>query len=117
MFAQLSQNGEKMKLEDKLRILLFDENSLNKANIQYNDRKDEVIGFITDGESTKGDYADHAQVFMIRGLMKNYKQPISYSFSSAATKGPELAKQIKNNNFGAINSWARSSGNCVRSRI
>lgn len=42
------------------------------------------------------EFADHAQVFMVRGLIKNYKQAIFYTFSASATKGPELAKQIKN---------------------
>lgn len=32
---------------------------------------------------------------MVRGLIRNYKQPVAYTFSSGATKGPELAKQIK----------------------
>ncbi|CAG4992851.1 unnamed protein product [Colias eurytheme] len=33
---------------------------------------------------------------MIRGVIKNYKQAIAYTFSRSATKGPELATQIKN---------------------
>ena len=32
---------------------------------------------------------------MICGLLHHYKQPIYYSFSKSCTKGPELAKQIK----------------------
>lgn len=32
---------------------------------------------------------------MLRGLIYNYKQAVSYTFASSATKGPELAKQIK----------------------
>lgn len=52
-------------------------------------------GFVTNGQETVPEYADHAQVFMVRGLIKNYKQPVAYTFSQAATKGPELAKQLK----------------------
>ncbi|KOB65015.1 Parathyroid hormone-responsive B1, partial [Operophtera brumata] len=37
-----------------------------KSNISYNERKDKVTGFVTDGQSTKPEYAGHAQVFMIR---------------------------------------------------
>lgn len=48
------------------------------------------------GEETKPQFADHAQVFMVRGLIKNYKQAVASTFSASATKGPELAKQIKN---------------------
>lgn len=32
---------------------------------------------------------------MVRGLIYNYKQAVSYTFASSATKGPELARQIK----------------------
>lgn len=94
IFTQLRKASEKMKIEDKLCILLFDEMSL-KASVSYNQRKDKVTGFVTDGQNTKPEYADHAQVFMIRGMMKNYKQPVSYTFSKAATSGPEIAKQLK----------------------
>lgn len=54
-----------------------------------------VIGFINNGRETKCEYADHAQVFMIRGLMRKYKQPVAYTFAQSTTKGPELAAQIK----------------------
>ncbi|CAB3231574.1 unnamed protein product [Arctia plantaginis] len=91
---QLKKATEAMKLEDKLCILLFDEMSL-KPNVAYNERKDRVCGFVTNGDEVYSEYADHAQVFMIRGLLKNYKQPVAYTFSQAATKGPELAKQLK----------------------
>ncbi|CAB3222553.1 unnamed protein product [Arctia plantaginis] len=91
---QLKKATEAMKLEDKLCILLFDEMSL-KPSVAYNERKDRVCGFVTNGDEVYSEYADHAQVFMIRGLLKNYKQPVAYTFSQAATKGPELAKQLK----------------------
>ncbi|CAK1592043.1 unnamed protein product [Parnassius mnemosyne] len=62
-----------MKPADKLCILMFDEMSL-KADITYNERKNLVIGVVNNGRETKPKFADHAQV---------------------ATKGPELALQIK----------------------
>lgn len=83
-----------MKTEEKLCILLFDEVSL-KPFITYQERKDHITGLVDNGEKREKEFADHAQVFMIRGLIKNYKQPVSYSFSSSATKGPELARQVK----------------------
>ncbi|CAH2088615.1 unnamed protein product [Euphydryas editha] len=66
-----------------------------KCILSYNERKDYVTGFVTNGKETRPDFADHAQVFMLRELIKNYKQPIAYTFSQAATKGPELAAQLK----------------------
>lgn len=91
---QIKKATENMKVEHRLCIVLFDEMSL-KPNVAYNERKDRVSGFVTNGRETRSDYADHAQVFMIRGLVKNYKQPVAYTFSQAATKGPELASQLK----------------------
>lgn len=39
---------------------------------------------------------DHDLVFMIRGIKKKYKQPVSFSFCQGATNQHELARQIKN---------------------
>ncbi|CAK1588633.1 unnamed protein product, partial [Parnassius mnemosyne] len=94
IFSQLKIRAEKMKDEHKLCALVFDEMQL-RASITYNRRKDAVSGFVTDGQEAKKILADHAQVFLIRGLIKNFKQPIAYTFSSGMTKGCELAKQIK----------------------
>lgn len=94
IFRQLKNKAEKMKSTEKLCILLFDEISI-KPGLTYNERNDVVKGFVTDGEITQKVFADHAQVYMIRGLLKNYKQAIAYTFSSGATKGPELTKQLK----------------------
>ncbi|XP_026724779.1 uncharacterized protein LOC113491811 [Trichoplusia ni] len=94
LMAQIKKSAQKMKPEHKLCVVLFDEMSL-KPNVTYNERKDRVSGFVTNGQDTQPEYADHAQVFMIRGLVKNYKQPVACTFSQSATKGPELAKQLK----------------------
>ncbi|CAK1597656.1 unnamed protein product [Parnassius mnemosyne] len=93
VFAQLKARANEMKPADKLCILMFDE-MLLKANITY-ERKDLVVGFVNNGRETKPEFADHAQVFMIRGLIRKYKQPVAYTFAHAATKGPELSLQIK----------------------
>ncbi|KAH9632255.1 hypothetical protein HF086_002890 [Spodoptera exigua] len=94
LMAQVQKATHKMKPEHKLCVVLFDEMSL-KPNVAYNERKDRVSGFVTNGQETLPEYADHAQVFMIRGLLKNFKQPVAYTFSQSSTKGPELAKQLK----------------------
>lgn len=94
MMEQIKKAAEIMKLEDKLCIVMFDEMSL-KPSVTYNERKDKVSGFVNNGQEVFPEYADHAQVFMIRGLIRNYKQPVAYTFSQASTKGPELAKQLK----------------------
>lgn len=94
IFFQLKKRSTNMTREEKLCIIIYDEVSL-KPHITYAERKDKITGFVDDGETRKSEFADHAQVFMVRGLIKNYKQAVSYTFAASATKGPELAKQIK----------------------
>lgn len=94
IFSQLQKRCENMTKEEKICVILFDEISI-KPNLTYNERRDKVVGFVTNGQETVPEIADHAQVFMVRGVLKNYKQPLSYSFSKGATKGAELSKQLK----------------------
>lgn len=90
IFEKLKTKSQKMKPEEKLCVVLFDEISL-KASLSYNERRDKVVGFVSNGKQTVPEIADHAQVLMVRGLIKNYKQALAYS----ATKGPELSIQLK----------------------
>lgn len=53
----------------KLCILMFDEIAL-KPHFDYNRRKDSVIGFVNNGKKVEEKIADHALVFMIRGVFK-----------------------------------------------
>ncbi|RVE41592.1 hypothetical protein evm_013752 [Chilo suppressalis] len=94
VMTQIKKATQNMKIEDRLCLVIYDEMAL-KAHVSYSERKDRVTGFVTDGKAVQPEFADHAQVFMIRGLIKNYKEPVSYTFSQAATKGPELAVQLK----------------------
>ncbi|CAK1602845.1 unnamed protein product [Parnassius mnemosyne] len=64
-------------------------------HFDYNLRKDEISGFAHNGKSKQIKLADHALVFMIRGIQKNYKQPVAYTFSSGSTSTAELATLIK----------------------
>lgn len=94
LFEQLKKRVNKMKADEKLCILLFDEMSI-APHFDYNQRRDEISGFVNNLESRKNKLADHALVFLIRGVQKNYKQPISYTFCSGSTNSAELATQIK----------------------
>lgn len=83
-----------MKNKEKLSLLIFDEITL-KSDIIYNERKNIVTGFVDDGQIRIPEFANHAQVFLLQGVLHNYKQVVAYNFSASATKGPELAKQLK----------------------
>lgn len=57
--------------------------------------KEKISGYVNDtGEATQK-IADHVLVFMIRGVMRNYKQPIYYSFCSGSTPKEILAGEKK----------------------
>lgn len=90
IFRQLKHRAEKMSEDEKLCILMFDEMAIT-PHFQYNRRTDTITGFATNDNKI----ADHALVFMLRGVIKNYKQPIAYSFCSGTTKTIELKNLIK----------------------
>ncbi|XP_061721631.1 uncharacterized protein LOC133528306 [Cydia pomonella] len=66
-----------------------------KPHFEYSSKKDMIVGFVDNGKKRVKRIADHALVFMIRGITKNYKQPISYTFCCTATEKHELAQAIK----------------------
>lgn len=94
IFNQLKKQIGKLSQDDRLCTLIFDEMALS-PHMEYNPKKDRASGFVNHiGESSRK-IADHVLVFMIRGVMKNYKQPIFYSFCSGSTPKEILAGHIK----------------------
>lgn len=94
LFQQLKSKVDKMKDTDKLCILLFDEIAL-APHFDYSKRRDCLTGFVDDGKNRKRKIADHALVFMIRGIFRNYKQPLAYTFCASTTSSMEIVTQIK----------------------
>lgn len=84
IFEQLKRKVEKMKHNDRLCTLMFDEMALT-PHFDYNQKKDRASGFVNHTGESSRKIADHVLVFMIRGITKNYKQPIYYSFCSGST--------------------------------
>lgn len=83
-----------MKLTHKLCVLLFDEITLS-PHLDYNRKSDEIIGFVNNGTKKRIKIADHASVFMIRGIQINFKQPISYTFCAGSTSKEEIVRQLR----------------------
>lgn len=73
---------------------MFDEVCLS-SGLHYNSTTDQVDGFVENDTTRCQEYADHALVFMVRGIKKKYKQPVAYTFCQGATKQHELACQLK----------------------
>lgn len=94
IFDQLKRKVEKMKHDHRLCTLIFDEMAL-APHFDYNPKKDRVSGFVNHTGQSSRKIANHVLVFMIRGVIKNYKQPIYYSFCSGSTPKETLVVQIK----------------------
>lgn len=60
----------------------------------YDKHKDLITGFVDLNEKTN-DFADHALVFMLRGVVKKWQQPMAFYFCKGATSGLDLKKIIK----------------------
>lgn len=73
IFENLKLRVKKIKNSDKLCLLMFDEIAI-APHFDFNRKKDEIVGFVNNGKNMKCKIADHALVFMIRGISKNYKQ-------------------------------------------
>ncbi|KAL1516265.1 hypothetical protein ABEB36_000184 [Hypothenemus hampei] len=72
---------------------MFDEMSL-ATHINYLIKQDEVEGFATQNTSGHA-FANHAQVFMVRGITQRWKQPIFYHFSGGPVSGFDIAITLK----------------------
>ncbi|VEN57200.1 unnamed protein product, partial [Callosobruchus maculatus] len=95
IFAQLKKTVTKMSGRSKYCVLMFDEISL-QPGLQYNQKNDCIEGLVDFGGSERSvGFADHALVFMLKGIYKKWKQPICYTFCENATPKAHLVKLIK----------------------
>jgi len=77
---------------------LFDEVCLS-SGLSYDSVTDQIDGFVDTGYSKSQNIADHALVFMVRGIKKKFKQPIAYSFCKGATTQHDLIRKLKQVNI------------------
>ncbi|CAH2035705.1 unnamed protein product, partial [Iphiclides podalirius] len=73
--------------------IIFDEVAL-ESGLTYERKQDSIIGFVELPEKTN-DFADHALVFMLRGSIYKWQQPLAYYFCKGATSGFQLKTIIK----------------------
>ncbi|KAI4455615.1 thap domain-containing protein 9 [Holotrichia oblita] len=90
----LKRISSKLKDTDKLCTIIFDEMSLT-AGLSYNSNTDSIDGFEDCGLSKRPVFADHAMVFMARGICRKWKQPIAYYFSEGGMKSADLERNLK----------------------
>ncbi|KAJ8979994.1 hypothetical protein NQ317_016657, partial [Molorchus minor] len=94
IFQNLKINAAMLRPEERYCVLIFDEMSL-EPHINLNIRENCFEGFENFGNGDKVIIADHAQVFMLKGLQFEWKQPVAYTFCKGTTPTIQLVRQIK----------------------
>ena len=92
IFDALKLKVGTMDEKDRCVALVFDEMSL-KSSLVYNHGLDKIEGFQDLGELGSSHFdADHALVFMVRGLLSKWKQPLAYFLTAGTVKSDDLQK-------------------------
>lgn len=89
----LKKMASRLPNEKKLVNLLFDEVSL-AAGVEFKAATGKIIGFEDFGDHRNKTLADHALVFMIKGIKSKSKQPICFTFCKGITKANDLKNII-----------------------
>jgi hypothetical protein len=93
VFNALKQSVRKMKPVDRHCVVMFDEISIS-TGLTYSKKEDRIEGFEDLGHSAKCAFANSANVVMVRGIHRQWKQPISFTFSNGPIKATDLKKII-----------------------
>ena len=95
IFDHLKSSVSKMSAINRYCVLLFDEISL-ETGLQYNKRSDFIEGFVDFGGSDRrAQFADHALLFMVRGIHKKWKQPVCFTFCEWKITTADLLRMVK----------------------
>lgn len=86
--------ASKMTKKQKVCVLLWDEVHL-KRSLSYSKKAGNIIGHEDWGTNRTYKTANHALVFMLRGIDSGWTIPLSFSFCDKSTSGPQLARCIK----------------------
>lgn len=63
-------------------------------NLSFERSKDKINGFV-DLNDRSSEFADHALVFLLRGSVHKWQQPVAYYFCAGATSGAQLKNILK----------------------
>jgi hypothetical protein len=95
LFDNLKANVRQSRERERNCILLFDEVSL-EPHIDVNRKTHGFDGFVHTGLQQSNIIADHALVFMIRGLSGKWKQPLMFTFCRGTTPAVNSMAHIRN---------------------
>lgn len=90
----LKHQSKKLKDIDKKCILIFDEMALS-AGLRYDKKNDMILGLQKNQNNQTPKFADHALVFMLRGIAKKWKQPYAYYYSTSTIQTVDLVSYMK----------------------
>lgn len=95
LFKHLKERVEMFSEAKKFCSLIFDEVSLSEG-LHYNESLDKIEGFEDFGHLGRTDkIANHALVFLVRGLVVKWKQPVAFYFCRDTTPTDKLKILIK----------------------
>ncbi|XP_046141602.1 uncharacterized protein LOC123987764 [Osmia bicornis bicornis] len=97
VFRELEERSESFQDEkSRYAILLFDEIKLSPSLV-YNPSMDIVEGFVDSGFSRSLDIADHAMVWMLKGIhgVRPWKQPVAYTFCRGTSSAESIVRMFK----------------------
>ncbi len=90
----MGKQVENMSVMDRLCLIMFDEMA-TKENLIYNKSLDEIEGFEEFDPEDKTEYiANHAGVFIVKGITKKWKLPVAYNMSSGPVKADKLKEMV-----------------------
>lgn len=83
-------------IKEKCCVLLFDEVKLS-SGLHYNEFVDVVEGFVDNGFEREFNIADHAQVWLLKGICgrRPWKQPLVYTFCNGTSSWQSIARMYK----------------------
>ena len=96
MFLMHFVTLQKMSEKDQYCCLLFDEMSIRENVWWFNQKFDCIEGYEELGSQGRTcNTANHALLFMVRGLHRKWKQPVAYYLSRGSSKAEMLMQFLK----------------------
>ncbi|XP_076250082.1 uncharacterized protein LOC143189952 isoform X2 [Rhynchophorus ferrugineus] len=94
-FYSLECSVRKLAPIDRIAILIFDEMYLD-LGLSYNFSEDNIIGFHDLGSGVRKPFpCDYVNVFMVKGVFKQWQQPLCYTFTDGPINAIDLKDLIK----------------------
>jgi hypothetical protein len=97
IFELLELKTKDMLDREKMCVLLLDEVQL-REKVEYDNSLKKLVGYVSPEFTTNqsvNELADHALVFMIKGICIPYKQPVVWYLTGKRTNGEQLWQVTK----------------------